>query len=497
MVPTPNVAFLKSRSGRGFLVYIVFCAALSALIGIAFFNSSVNSFKKDVGAEKLTVMRLVEAFVATYAGLRTSLGADTAPVPAIFRAHSIEDFNKTRDRENALRLAWVGIPGKEIRVAPADEHSAQVILDLARSSRPMPVTGFHRVDGEVVLRTIYPSIAAQETCVACHNGIQGNRYNWRLNDVMGAFVLDQPFGSYLRYATREAVLVGAGLFVAGALAGFFISLMNYRHQCKSDAIIIELRQRERELSEAQEVADIADRAKSEFLALMSHELRTPLNAINGFSELISAQVLGPVADCYRSYADDIHHSGQNLLAIINDILDLSKAKAGKLTLSEEALDAAVAIETCVRLMRGRADEASLTLATKIEPGVRIVADDLKLKQIVINLLANAVKFTPRGGRIDVTAGVELGSGRFILRVRDSGIGMNETDIPKALAPFVQVDGRLARKYQGAGLGLPLTKALVELHGGTLEIASRPGEGMIVTVAFGAERVIAEARALAS
>ena len=236
-------------------------------------------------------------------------------------------------------------------------------------------------------------------------------------------------------------------------------------------------------------AALANRAKTEFLANMSHEIRTPLNAIIGFSEMISSEVLGPVGTSrYRDYANDIYDSGQHLLRIINDVLDMSKIGAGKLELHEHLVDVATAAQTSIALVTPRAVSAGVTLSAELPQNLPLLlADELRLKQILLNLLSNAVKFTRRPGSATVAATVR-GDGSLAITVSDTGIGMTAAEIAIALEPFQQVDSDLARKYEGTGLGLPLTRALVELHGGRLEISSTPGQGTAVTVTFPAARV---------
>jgi PAS domain S-box-containing protein len=234
----------------------------------------------------------------------------------------------------------------------------------------------------------------------------------------------------------------------------------------------------------------SSRAKSEFLANMSHELRTPLNAIIGFSEIIRDNLLGDPSDFrYNEYARDIHDSGTHLLQVINDILDLAKIEAGKLELVEEKVDVRPMIESVVRLIDGRAASHSITIEADLESlDFRIWADARKLKQILINLLSNAVKFTPDGGKIAIAAD-RSDPDTVTISVLDSGIGIAEDDIAKVLSPFGQVDGGLGRKYEGTGLGLPLTQAMVELHDGRLELESIVGQGTTVRILLPESRIL--------
>ena len=243
---------------------------------------------------------------------------------------------------------------------------------------------------------------------------------------------------------------------------------------------------------AQEEAVLANRAKSEFLANMSHELRTPLNAIIGFADLIGSECFGPVGDLkYKDYAGDISDSGQHLLELINDILDLSKIESGRMEIQEDNVDAADTIRSCLRLMAERARQSKLDLSAEIDEAMDCLlrVDSRMFKQILVNLISNAVKFTPSGGRVTVKAWQNPHSG-FVIQIEDNGIGMALVDIPKALARFGQIDSTLARKHEGTGLGLPLTKSLVELHGGSFDLQSTVGQGTIVTVRFPAQRLVA-------
>ncbi|MGE5547594.1 MAG: nitrate- and nitrite sensing domain-containing protein [Solirubrobacterales bacterium] len=249
------------------------------------------------------------------------------------------------------------------------------------------------------------------------------------------------------------------------------------------------KQAEEALRTAREAAEIANRAKSEFLATMSHELRTPLNAIIGFSEIIEGELLGPVGQQqYVEYAKDINDSGRHLLQLINDILDVARIEVGRVELREGEVDAGAVLRAAVKMVRERAEAKSVALSTDIPDDLPLLlGDERRLKQILVNLLGNGVKFTPAGGMVDARVAFRP-TGEMEIVVRDTGIGIAAEDIGKIMAPFGQADSSLARRYEGSGLGLPLSRKLMELHGGTLTLASRPGSGTAVTLTFPAERV---------
>ena len=250
--------------------------------------------------------------------------------------------------------------------------------------------------------------------------------------------------------------------------------------------LTESAQRERE---ARHQAEAAASAKSEFLAVVSHELRTPLNAIIGFSEIIRDEVLGKLGDQrYREYAIDIYTSGVHLLSLLNDILDLSKAEAGKLELLEETVDVPDVIERALKMVSPQAQAASLTIETDIQGALpHLWADERKIRQILINLMSNSLKFTPPGGQI--TVGSALQGDRLRIWVTDNGIGIAPEHVEKALSPFGQVDSALSRQHDGTGLGLPLVKRLVELHGAAFDLVSGLGEGTTISMVFEQDRVV--------
>ncbi len=237
-------------------------------------------------------------------------------------------------------------------------------------------------------------------------------------------------------------------------------------------------------------AEGANKAKSEFLANMSHELRTPLNAINGFSEIMVNQLFGPLGDKrYVEYAQDILNSGQHLLALINDILDMAKIEAGKLNIKFEPMRLDEVIEDAVRLMRNRAETSGLELSVELPNLPEIEADYRAVKQVLLNLLSNAVKFTPRGGKVTVRAALEMGAGgeRVRVAVSDTGIGISEQDLDRLAKPFEQIESQLSKTQQGSGLGLALTKSLVEMHQGELAMESEPGKGTTVSFTLQVEQ----------
>ncbi len=253
----------------------------------------------------------------------------------------------------------------------------------------------------------------------------------------------------------------------------------------------------RNLMVALDAAASANRAKSSFLAAMSHELRTPLNAVIGFSEMLMLETFGPLGNArYQGYAKDIHGSGTHLLALINDILDLSRIDAGEMRLDEDVLSLEDVVGQSLRFVAQQAEAGGVALDASFESGLPPVrADQRRLKQALINLLANAVKFTAGGGHVSVRA--VRSDGGIAIAVADTGIGIAPADIPRALERFGQVDSTLARKYEGAGLGLPLAKQFMELHGGTLRLESTLNVGTTVTITLPASRIVdPQARAVA-
>jgi signal transduction histidine kinase len=301
-------------------------------------------------------------------------------------------------------------------------------------------------------------------------------------------------------ALTTLVILGAGL--ASSIVDQRVATVLTQEAERLRGAVTELEETKRrleattaELTTALEAADAGDRAKSQFLATMSHELRTPLNAIIGFAEFLGTDLCGSLTPKQRGYVGDIHHAGRHLLDLVNDVLDLSRIDARQLVLDEEVVDVEETIAGALAMVSLRAAEVGIALRSTVAPGLPPVrADARRLRQILLNLLSNAVKFTPKDGAITLSA--ERRGGDLAIVVADTGIGMAPEHIGIALARFGQVDNRLARRYEGTGLGLPLVKRLVELHGGKLTIDSALGSGTTVTALLPAERVLDRSAAAA-
>jgi len=285
----------------------------------------------------------------------------------------------------------------------------------------------------------------------------------------------------------------SGPFELRRQRGQFLRIIEHRLPDGStvtmSADVTELRRIADELRAATEAAELANRAKTEFLANMSHELRTPLNSIIGFTDILINRRFGRDDPRYDSYLKDVNDAGRDLLRLINDVIDISRIERGVLVLNERTIDVHRLMTACYRLVLGRAHEAQVHLEIDTPKNIPALhADELRVKQSLLNILANAVKFTPEGGRINFGASTETDGG-ITFTVKDTGIGIRADELPKAMSMFGQADGSLARPHDGAGLGLPLTRSLMELHGGELIVDSVPGVGTTVRLRFPGSRSV--------
>jgi two-component system cell cycle sensor histidine kinase PleC len=301
------------------------------------------------------------------------------------------------------------------------------------------------------------------------------------------FVLSGTFGNYVLAAFAIAA---EGYFALLAHRLYSTTLATLEARAEKDALIGELEQAKSISDEARHRAEAANVAKSRFLAQMSHELRTPLNAILGFSEVMKSEIFGGHAVAvYKEYSADIHNSGVHLLNLINEILDLSRIEAGRYELNEEAVSLINAVADCHHLLKLRASSRGITIHEVFEHGMpRIWGDERAVRQVVLNLLSNSIKFTPQGGEIWLKVGWTASGGQY-LSVKDTGSGIAEDEIPIVLASFGQGSNSIKSAEQGAGLGLPIAKSLIDMHGGTFTLKSKLRIGTEVIVTFPPERVM--------
>src|SRR5271166_116225 len=297
-------------------------------------------------------------------------------------------------------------------------------------------------------------------------------------------------GTLRDYILAVMALTAEGYFSLLAYRLYSTTLATLEARAEKDALIGELEQSKSISDEARRRAETANIAKSRFLAQMSHELRTPLNAILGFSEVMKGEIFGAHAvPMYKDYAGDIHSSGVHLLNLINEILDLSRIEAGRYELNEEAVSLNRVVEDCHHLLKLRAGNRGIMIHDLFEPELpRLWADERAVRQICLNLLSNAIKFTPQGGEIWLKVGWTASGGQY-LSVKDTGPGIPEEEIPIVLASFGQGSNSIKSAEQGAGLGLPIAKSLVDMHGGTFTLKSKLRIGTEVIVTFPPERVM--------
>jgi two-component system, cell cycle sensor histidine kinase PleC len=298
-------------------------------------------------------------------------------------------------------------------------------------------------------------------------------------------------GTLHDYILTLMALTAEAYFSMLAFRLYSTTLATLEARAEKDALIGELEQSKSVSDEARRRAEGANIAKSRFLAQMSHELRTPLNAILGFSEVMKAEIFGPHAiAAYKDYSGDIHNSGVHLLNLINEILDLSRIEAGRYELNEESVSLNRVVEDCHHLLKLRAGNRGITIHEMFEPDLpKLWADERAVRQICLNLLSNAIKFTPQGGEIWLKVGWTASGGQY-MSVKDTGPGIPDEEIPIVLASFGQGSNSIKSAEQGAGLGLPIAKNLIDLHGGTFNLKSKLRIGTEVVVTFPPERVMA-------
>jgi signal transduction histidine kinase len=341
----------------------------------------------------------------------------------------------------------------------AEAADGEAAFEMCASTRP----------DLVIADVVMPNMDGFELCLA----LRRRAPTAHLPILMATALDDAP-------SIARAYACGATDFIAKPISWRLLA-HRVRHMLRAARAFADLQANQARLLATKEAAEAANRAKTRFLANMSHELRTPLNAIIGFSSMMRDEILGPMPAVYRDYPNLVAESGEHLLGIINTVLEISRAEISEAALERGEIDIAGVVRFSIDQVKAMARRADVALSVELAPGLpRLHADGAKLRQVLINLVSNGIKFTRAGGRVVLQVAPDRHGGIAFV-IQDTGIGIRPEDIALALTPFGQIDAGQARQHDGVGLGLPLSKRLVELHGGTLEIASVLGQGTTVTV----------------
>ena len=458
------------------MAFFALCAGLSAAVGYGFYGSNLSWFKINKGEEKTSALQLVNAFVTTYSDVRGHFLAGDAPVPATFRAHAIDKFNQSRDSGSVLRLSMVGVRGRQIVTPPADQTTAAAIDAFLSEATPAPTTRFAEINGEPVLRTIYPSVASQQTCVDCHNKLQAGRQQWKLNDVMGAFVAEVPAGPFLAQARYDAAITALLVFFVSMGIGSHLFFSHARQLARRAESESTLRAAHEDLKAAVDKLATQERlaAIGQMAGTVSHELRNPLGVIRSSMTVIQSITAGKQLGVERAL-ERIDRNIQRCTKIIGELLDFTKPS--------ELIREPVAVDSWLgAVLDEYAVHSAISIQRDLQPDCEAVIDTHRFEQVIVNLLDNACqaltdgKWEPPAVRERrITVRCEAAGPHVRIAVADTGPGIAPGVVPKIFEPL------FTTKSFGTGLGLPTVRKVVEMHGGTIDVASVPDQGTTFTI----------------
>jgi len=484
-------AWRQHLNFRGYLAFFGLCAALSMAVGYGFYESNLSWFKINKGEEKTSALQLVNAFVTVYSDVRGHFLSGDAPVPATFRAHAIDKYNETRGSSIALRLSMVGVRGREIVTPPGDESIAAAIDAFLAESPPSPVTQFADVGGQPMLRTIYPSIASQQTCVDCHNKLQAGRQPWKLNDVMGAFVAEVPAGPFLAQARHDAAIAALLVFIGAMGIGSCFFVLHAKQLARRAESEATLRAAHEELKSAVDRLARQERlaAMGQMAGTVSHELRNPLGVIRSSMTVIQTMTAGKQLGIERAI-DRIDRNIERCTKIVGELLDFTRPS--ELVREPVPVDAWLGALLDEYPLHG-----GIVLERDLQPDCTAAIDAHRFQQVMANLLDNACeamtngKWEPPAVRERrLTVRCEAAGPHVRIAVADTGPGIAPDVQPKIFEPL------FTTKSFGTGLGLPTVRRIVEMHGGTIDMESAVDRGTTFTIWLPRQAQTADAPAAA-
>ncbi len=492
MIRRLGVSAYLLRYPKGILLtYVVLAAAVLAFVmvqGGRHIRSEVAVAMASTYADAITVFRQYYSSIvvprAEEAGVGTShryhVDSGTIPIPATLAIELGQEF--AQRKHDAGFHFYSDYPFTNRADGGPRDDFEQAALDALNHGGQQEFSRLETIAGRDVLRYAVP-IVMTESCVGCHNvHDESPKTDWLIGDIRGV----QSVALYLPPldpAGNASFFLLLFTTVGGVLLIFGLLYAKTQRFLREEQRRVDRQEAEKRLlAEQKRAAEQASASKTTFVANVSHELRTPLNAIIGFSEMIRTQALGPIEKAkYIEYAADIHQSGQHLLSLINDLLDMNRIESGKFELHPQKVDIDKLTIECCDLIRGQAEQADIALKREVDPNLPSIESDPRvIKQIVLNMLSNAVKFTPADGLVTLRISRD-DSGQVVIEVEDTGIGIAREDLEKIMKPFGQIRNGFSEKYRGSGLGLPLIAEFTKLLGGSFHLQSELGEGTQVRI----------------